>query len=395
MGDEEIKSFQKYPMHVQIMLQAKSRTLSRASSVPNFNIKKVLPPITRHTFKFLSFKNISNDVQTRHEMIFDPKFKFKSNPNLLSCEKVQNYWKLLSRCFLGEEPLRVQMGVIPIMLHEISVILLDLVATSDRDSFLEILNDRMDINELKMQMRNNSINYSAIILNFYRIMKDSCAPIRDGDLNKMITEATYTERFRKCFEIIELMYIDMANYDLESMRPDVLRYGIQYEKSYFDEIGLPLVKLRKRMEKNNGSFWRTFVDVVSSNLKTEELPEIFILDVKRIQTLSITFNTLTFNIAKASTLLLYDRQASLNAKFESLKIESISIVGRVVEKCHRKNDPVRQASERVLSRMLIEGLESGEIVNWNGLADKHQEITVFMNNLKILGNWILAVHTQI
>lgn len=63
-----------------------------------------------------------------------------------------------------------------------------------------------------------------------------CAPVRDEKIAELTQTTDVTEAFKGILETIDLMKIDMANFTITIMRPQIMASSVQYEKQKFADF---------------------------------------------------------------------------------------------------------------------------------------------------------------
>lgn len=62
-----------------------------------------------------------------------------------------------------------------------------------------------------------------------------CAPVRDEKIASLTKTTNVVEVFRGILETIDLMKLDMANFTINVMRPQIVANSVEYEKMKFAE----------------------------------------------------------------------------------------------------------------------------------------------------------------
>ena len=63
-----------------------------------------------------------------------------------------------------------------------------------------------------------------------------CAPVRDEKIASLTKTTDVVEVFKGILETIDLMKLDMANFTINVMRPQIVANSIQYEKKKFADF---------------------------------------------------------------------------------------------------------------------------------------------------------------
>jgi hypothetical protein len=67
-------------------------------------------------------------------------------------------------------------------------------------------------------------------------MASLCAEYRDENIAKLRTINDPTECFRSIMEVLSLMKLDMANFNIRQYRPLLQQQAVAYEKSTFEKF---------------------------------------------------------------------------------------------------------------------------------------------------------------
>lgn len=99
----------------------------------------------------------------------------------------------------------------------------------------------LDLPLLSQQLSHAALNVSRCAGFVLSIMQRTCAPVRDGELKELIAcgqslSPDIPELFRKILDMLSVMRLDLANYQLRCLRPVLLQRAAQYERSKFVEL---------------------------------------------------------------------------------------------------------------------------------------------------------------
>lgn len=96
----------------------------------------------------------------------------------------------------------------------------------------------LDPTLISQQLQHGVLNVSELVQFVASILKMHCAPMRDEMIEQMVTAAKRGEVgqcLRMCFEILELMKLDIANHQLRSTRPWLVNTAMEFESRWFRE----------------------------------------------------------------------------------------------------------------------------------------------------------------
>ena len=67
-------------------------------------------------------------------------------------------------------------------------------------------------------------------------MAKICAPVRDEKIAELKTCTDVVQTFRGIMDVLQLMKLDLANFTISMMRPNIIASSIEYEKNKFAEF---------------------------------------------------------------------------------------------------------------------------------------------------------------
>jgi hypothetical protein len=237
--------------------------------LPAFRNASEQPPITPDSLTELDMPRIINNPKLRHDVNFDRELHFR--PNLDGArgkEKIKSaddYWKALeAELYMldlsqraraqpdgtvgpgyWESLMRASRKRLPSVFKVVRDILTTLVPDQDQAKITE----RLDV-ELLIQQINNGVCDLVDLANWLGIvLKNHCAPMRDGLVDKMRKSITkgaqqadqkmMVSGLRQLLNLLEAMKLDVANHQIRHMRPLLIADTINFQKRYNDHrIGL-------------------------------------------------------------------------------------------------------------------------------------------------------------
>lgn len=67
-------------------------------------------------------------------------------------------------------------------------------------------------------------------------MAKICAPVRDERIEELMKCTDVIETFKGIMEVLQLMKLDLANFTISMIRPNIVASSIEYEKTKFAEF---------------------------------------------------------------------------------------------------------------------------------------------------------------
>lgn len=120
-------------------------------------------------------------------------------------------------------------------------------AQEQNDSHVAYLRSILDADLIQQEIEHGVFDPSGVFKAIGDIMRCYCAPMRDQAVNQMValadscspggngTKADAVRAIRLCFEILELMKLDVANHQLQTLRPYLVRNATDFELKMFQE----------------------------------------------------------------------------------------------------------------------------------------------------------------
>ncbi|XP_053204042.1 uncharacterized protein LOC128388639 [Panonychus citri] len=266
-----------------------------------------------------------------HEIVMDDEFKLEKNeipPNSFH-KKVDDmmrkvFWKLLQN-ELDESPPNYKRALM--LLSEIKENLMSFLLPQHTRLKQEI-EEILDLDLIKQQAENGALDFQRYAHYILSVMARLCAPIRDEKIRQLTQTREVVPIFRGIMELLDEMRLDMANFLVQQIRPQVLQQSVTYERKKFTEFlkrnsiinnnktdPLEFTKkwLKRAYDEHNFSgesikeiinkvLTSAYVQLLIWDGKMQEMfPETLVLDEKRIISLR---DFLTLNIFVGSALLV-------------------------------------------------------------------------------------------
>ncbi|XP_045555960.1 T-complex protein 11-like protein 2 isoform X3 [Salmo salar] len=122
------------------------------------------------------------------------------------------------------------------LLEEIREILLSFLspgANRLRTQILEVL----DMDLIRQQADKEAVDIQGLASYIVTIMSKLCAPVRDDEVKKLRESPDYVvSMFKEIFRVLDLMKMDMVNFTIQSLRPDLQRQSVEYERAKFQSV---------------------------------------------------------------------------------------------------------------------------------------------------------------
>lgn len=94
----------------------------------------------------------------------------------------------------------------------------------------------LDIDLIRQQAEHNAVDIPKLGGYVINIMSKLCAPVRDDDVKKLKASRDIVQMLRDVFHVLDLMKMDMVNYTIYNIRPQLQRQLAEYERVKFQEI---------------------------------------------------------------------------------------------------------------------------------------------------------------
>ena len=181
-------------------------------------------------------KDIITNMALAHELIMDDKFELKSFPQG-SLEKHikdimhQAFWDILESEVTSEPPVYTQAVS---LLGEVKENLLGLVHPQQESIWQEI-GEVLDNDLIKQQVDNDAFDIKACAEYVINTMAKLCAPVRDEQVSSLRNLDGITNLFRGILNTLDTMKMDMANFQLKSLKPVLISQSVEYEQKKFKQ----------------------------------------------------------------------------------------------------------------------------------------------------------------
>ncbi|KAL1459020.1 hypothetical protein WDU94_011037 [Cyamophila willieti] len=287
-------------------------------------------------------KDMSN-MALCHEIAVDKDFKIEKLelPENSLEKKVRDtmhqvFWDILTEQ-LNEDPPVYDHALV--LLAEIKEELLSLLLPQHSKIKQEI-DEILDLELIRQKVDNGALDFKYYAQYITSVMAKMCAPVRDEKIAELTRCEDVVTTFRGIFETLDLMKLDMANFTITVIRPEIIAHSAEYEREKFKEYlklnqdGLDLT--RKWLLSHNdpsaeGSnskqdiLTKAYLSIFEWD-ENELFPETLAMDEKRFLDLKAEFQRLvytsTFSLVACSNVPILVN----NVQFKTELIKHISIL---------------------------------------------------------------------
>ncbi|KAJ3341808.1 hypothetical protein HDU83_006420 [Entophlyctis luteolus] len=187
------------------------------------------------------FGDLLSNQKLAHELTLDPEFSLKK-PQLNEIE--QKVRHAARKAFFDQVKQTFKDGQfdvhVPEFLVDIKQQILSMV--SAKGKFAVEIEEALDLEFIKQQIKNKSLNLVGLLQFILSKMALLCAPQRDNSIKAIVSElaaVTGPEGLASVFDgiltVLDDMKLDLANYKLQSLRPHLKTQAVEYEKAKFKE----------------------------------------------------------------------------------------------------------------------------------------------------------------
>ncbi|KAG8237361.1 hypothetical protein J437_LFUL017595 [Ladona fulva] len=203
------------------------------------NVATASPP------KFVSLEEIMRaangvtNMALAHEIAVNRNFKLeKLDPPENSWQKQLKeamhsaFWDILAK-ELAEMPPNYTQAMV--LLQDIKSMMLSLLLphhTKIKDEISEVL----DIDLVRQQAENEVLDFKRYAQYIISFMSKLCAPVRDERIRELTQTTEIVPLFKGILETLDLMKLDMANFAIQQIRPQIMAQSVDYEKKKFAEF---------------------------------------------------------------------------------------------------------------------------------------------------------------
>ncbi|XP_028810868.1 T-complex protein 11-like protein 2 isoform X2 [Denticeps clupeoides] len=175
-----------------------------------------------------------------HEIIVNRDFRLDQPdppPNSLHKRVKEIVHKAFWDCLeseLNEEPPEYEHAIR--LLEEIRETLLSFLnpgANRMRTQIMEVL----DMDLIRQQADNDAVDIQGLASYVINTMGKLCAPMRDDEVKKLReTPGDIVSMFKEIFRVLDLMKMDLVNFTITTLRPELQKNSVEYERAKFQSI---------------------------------------------------------------------------------------------------------------------------------------------------------------
>jgi len=258
------------------------------------------------------FGSILSNQQLAHEMVMDPNFKLKK-PKMSELEERVSAMakKALSDAIKTEYDFRVLDKGVFNLVSDIRAGLLGMV--NEGGAIYNEIAEVFDMEFLKEQISNTVFDLKAIVGYTGEKMLQLCAPAQDQQIKALSSKENIIDVMFEMLDILEEMKLGLANFRLMTLKPQLIRESVEYERNQFNkslsEGTVSLSKTESWLQSSVADIQKVIEERTPENAEVPEstikyskvychgileilfstsavdirtLPETFVLDAKRI-----------------------------------------------------------------------------------------------------------------
>ncbi|XP_014280130.1 T-complex protein 11-like protein 1 [Halyomorpha halys] len=339
-----------------------------------------------------------------HEIGLDQSFTLKKEePPDNSLEKVVTeavhsaFWDLFKQR-ISEDPPNLSMALS--LLNEIKEGLYDIMMPHQTKLKSEV-DEILDLDLLKQQALHGALDVMYFAQYILSVMKRLCAPIRDEKIEELSKETELVALFRGILETLKLMKLDMVNFTLFSIRPELVSNHMEYERQKFTDYiklsgdNLPVTEawLKKHIKPSvniKDVLYNAFLDLLTWD-SNHPYPETLILDEKRLLKLKEEYYLM---VMTATIVLLSFNSIPPQIQSDiSLKEDLKQHIGLLLEGV-KSDQQLSQGIQNVIEQIkkdINDKLSSRDMNNLNdeqvtSLSQQIQQVTDLQNRVRGLVN---------
>jgi len=264
-----------------------------------------------------------------HEMIMTDNFQLKPISEMKKNSLVKNVHDIVHNAFW--DVLKSEVTLDPPqyrsalkLLIEMKQIILEIIPVAN-EKLIKNIKEVLDEDFIEQEVAHGVFDLHTCAMYIINVLAKLCAPVRDEKIKEIKDETELIPLLRGTFELLDLMKMDMVNYEIQSIKPVLLKQATEYERGKFDEYlkqnpdGLAntrswLKGAYESIKSLHTSPTRNIRGVIVTHaylslIETENkmiFPETLLLDEGRIETLAVSYNNLIYI---ASMIALYNAYA--------------------------------------------------------------------------------------
>lgn len=275
-----------------------------------------LPPtMTTGSLGELEIQAIFNNPKLRHDINYDPYLHFRPNVDgakgLIKRQLTDAYWQMVTDTLLlfqsrgGCQSCHLPVQILETLFLNLRGILVTLLPPADQ----KLAHDCIDTTKILQELAHRVFRPADLLRWLGGLLKLHCAPMRDEEVNKMVWLALEADAkedammlakaLRRCFDILEMMKLDVANHQIRSHRLTLVAETIDFHSVFYakriesDRLNPSLAKswyksARKtrsdEVEAPMSTFIKALTLLIAPSAETAQIPVTFESDVDRLDT---------------------------------------------------------------------------------------------------------------
>jgi len=205
----------------------------------------IIPGVAASPPKFVSLEEIMtaasgmNNMALAHEIAVDKDFKlqnFEPPDNSIHKQVKETihraFWNVLDAELKEVPPNYTQAMVLLGNVKENLISLLLPQHTKLKEQICEVL----DADLIRQQTEKGILDFQHYAQYVISVMGKLCAPVRDEKIRELTQTQGVVPVFRGIMETLDLMKLDMANFTIDLIRPDIIAVSVEYERKKFAEF---------------------------------------------------------------------------------------------------------------------------------------------------------------
>ncbi|XP_030635669.1 T-complex protein 11-like protein 2 [Chanos chanos] len=217
-----------------------SRQSFTSDSSSKHNSPSCSPPKTLTLDEVMASARDLSNLSLAHEIIMNRKFHVEQ-PDLPQSSLEKRVKDIVHKAFwdcleseLNDDPPEYEHAIK--LLEEIRDTLLSFLnpgANRLRTQIMEVL----DMDLIRQQADNDAVDIQGLASYIISTMGKFCAPVRDNEIKKLEeSSADIVSLFKEIFRVLDLMKMDMINFTIQSLRPELEKQSVEYERAKFHNI---------------------------------------------------------------------------------------------------------------------------------------------------------------
>lgn len=226
---------------------------------------------------------IVSHMALAHELLMDDSFKLQTELPQNSLERQvrdvvhKAFWDKLQE-ELNQKPPVFNQALS--LLQELKENILSLLLPY-QNSLKTHINEMLDLDLIKQQADHGILDISKLAQSIVGFLSKMCAPARDEQAKKILLNEDIVDLFREVFSLIDAMKVDMANFQLQTIKPHLMQQSVEYERKKFKDYlqsnpgGLMSTKvwLKRAAEVATGVGFRAAAEVSAEALDTTDFKQ--------------------------------------------------------------------------------------------------------------------------